>query len=94
MEYVQLCFLYFLLLPRKLSILSLSFFLSLRSSVVSPRHFFTSAITSIGDRATETNVTDRSQEARGFASIRFAGEAIISMILMLGSSNSNRSSMR
>jgi len=90
MEYVQLCFLYFLLLPRKLSILTLS----LRSSVLSPRHFFTSAITSIGDRATETNVTDRSQEARGFASIEFAGEAIISMMLMLGSSNSNRSSVR
>lgn len=92
MEYVQLCFLYLLLLPRKLSILSLS--LSLRPSVVSPRHFFTSAITLIGYRATETNVTDHSQEARGFASIRFAGEAIISIMLMLGSSNSNRSSVR
>lgn len=90
MEYVQLSFLYFQLLPRKLSILSLS----LRSSVLSPRHFFTSVITSISDRATETNETDRSQEARGFASIEFAGEAIISMILMLGSSNSNRSSVR
>lgn len=90
MEYVQLCFLSFLLLPYKLSILSLS----LRSSVLSPRHFFASAITSISDRATETNVTDRSQEARGFAPIKFAGEATISIMLMLGSSNSNRSSVR